>query len=165
MAMARLVHLASTVLDGLIGVVFAAVIAITLVQVAIRYLIGGALAWSEELNLVLWVWMIQLGAIKTAHMRIEVVADSLPAPARAVVTVVLALIAVAILALLTWGGLRMMDLTRFDHYIAMRWLSVKYSYLALVVAAPLWMLVLIGDTALALRGQRRAAPGHAAPQP
>lgn len=163
--MARLVRLASALLDGLIGLVFAAVIAITLTQVTIRYLVGGALVWSEELNLFLWVWMIQLGAIKTAHMRIEVVVDSLPVALRQVVVVILALIGLAILALLTWGGLQMMDLTHRDHYISMRWLSVQYSYLALVVAAPLWMLVLIGDTVLALRGERRDAHGHAAPQP
>lgn len=145
-------------LDLLVGLVFLAIIVITLVQVALRYLAGGALVWSEELNLLLWVWMIQLGAIKATHMRIELVSEALPRTGRLVLVLVLAAISLALVALLTWGGIRMMELTRFDHYIAIPWLSVKYSYLALVVAGPLWMLAIIAEAARALRLEEGVRP-------
>lgn len=159
--MARVVERAKAALDVVIGLLFLAIITITVVQVGLRYLFGGSLVWSEELNLFLWVWMIQLGAVRAAHMRIEFVADRLGRRGRLVVVPALTAVALGLLVLLTWGGLRMMDLTYHDRYIAMPWLSIRFSYLALVVAGPLWALVVVSDAARTLRRTVRFEAGTA----
>lgn len=125
--------------EVLAGGLLLVIVLITLAEVAIRYVVGGSLAWGEEMALLLWVWMIQLGAIRATHMRIDFVLVSLPARPAAVLGFVLDLVAIGLLAVLTWGAVQLIELTRFDRFVSLPWLPVNLSYYAVVVASPLWM--------------------------
>ena len=125
--------------DLLVGGLLLVIVAVTLAGVTVRYVIGGALPWGEELNLLLWVWMIQFGALRVAHIRIGLLADALPGlPGRAARLLAAALSAAA-LGLLTWGAARMFDFLAGDHYTSMPWLSERYAFLPLVIVGPLWI--------------------------
>lgn len=139
-------------IDIVVGSLLLVIVAITFVQVLVRYLFGGSLSWSEELLLVLWVWMVQVGAIRASHMRIEFIAATMPKRLRIAIEPFLALIAVGLLAMLTWWSWQMVLLTQHDYFIAIDWLSVRYTYLGLVIAAPIWIAVTIAQ---AVRRMRR----------
>lgn len=140
---ARIGRVAGGAVEVLVGVLLLAIVAIVFAEVVIRYVTGGSLAWGEEAALLLWVWMIQLGAVRASHMRIEFFLRGLPARPRMVFGIALALFSIALLCLLTWGATRMIALTRHDYFVAMPWLSVSLSYWAVVVAAPLWIVAIV----------------------
>lgn len=130
------------VVEFLAGGLLLVIVLITLAEVTIRYVVGGSLAWGEEVALLLWVWMIQLGAIRATHMRIDYLLLSLPARPAAVLRLVLDLVAIGLLAVLTWGAVQLIELTKFDRFVALPWLPVNLSYYAVVIASPLWMVAI-----------------------
>jgi TRAP-type C4-dicarboxylate transport system permease small subunit len=130
------------VVEFLAGGLLLVIVLITLAEVTIRYVVGGSLAWGEEVALLLWVWMIQLGAIRATHMRIDYLLLSLPARPAAVLQLVLDLVAIGLLAVLTWGAVQLIELTKFDRFVALPWLPVNLSYYAVVIGAPLWMVAI-----------------------
>lgn len=144
-------HWGGRAIDVIVGLLLLVIVVITFSQVLVRYIFGGALTWSEELLLVLWVWMIQAGAIRASHMRIKFVAEALPRVVRRVAEPLLALLAVVLLALLTNWSWKMVELTQNDYYIALDWLSVKYTYLGLVIVGPLWIAVTVVQAVRRLR--------------
>ena len=125
--------------DLLVGALLLAIVGTTLASIAVRYVVGGALPWSEELNLLLWVWMIQFGALRVSHIRIGFFVDSLPGAAGRAVRFLAAAISVAALALLTWGAARMFEFLAGDRYTSMPWLSERYAFLPLMIVGPLWV--------------------------
>ncbi len=148
------------ILESLAALLLLSIVLLTLTEVTIRYLIGGSLPWTEEVSLLLWTWMIQIAAVRASHMRIEFFVEALPPLPRAAIRVGVALVSIGLLLLLTWGALRMIDLTRYDYLIAVPWLSVSLSYWAVVVAAPLWILSILAG---ALHpGEESAAESHLA---
>ena len=128
--------------EFLAGGLLLVIILITLTEVTIRYVVGGSLPWGEEMALLLWVWMIQLGAIRAVHMRIDYLLVSLPARAATVLQVILDVVAIGLLAVLTWGALQMIELTKFDRYVSLPWLPVNLTFYAVLVCAPIWMVVI-----------------------
>ena len=128
--------------EFLAGGLLLIIILITLSEVTIRYVVGGSLPWGEEMALLLWVWMIQLGAIRAVHMRIDYLLVSLPARAAMILQVVLDLVSIGLLVVLTWGALQLIELTRFDRFVSLPWLPVNLSFYAVLVCAPVWMAVI-----------------------
>ncbi|MEX2644072.1 MAG: TRAP transporter small permease subunit, partial [Acetobacterales bacterium] len=118
------------------------ILSVTLAQVAVRYLLNGSLTWSEELNLFLWVWMILIAAVRTEHMRVDLLERLLPRPFRVVLLTALSLFSLFLLGLLLKGSFTLVQLTWGDYYIALDWLSVRYSFMALTVAGSLWFAVI-----------------------
>ncbi len=88
---ARVVRAVNGVLAATTKAVVVAAVVVMLVslaaQVVMRYVFGHALAWSEELALLLFTWVVLLmtarGVREGFHVRMDLVADHLPARAAA----------------------------------------------------------------------------------
>jgi TRAP-type C4-dicarboxylate transport system permease small subunit len=140
-------------LDILIGGSLLIIVSLVILQVGARYFYGGAFTWSEEGNLFLWGWMILLAAIRTDHMKVDFVVKHLPRAIRKTVIILIAVIALFLLGLLFWGGKEMVELTLYDYYIAISWLSVKWLFIALMITAVLWAAKILIDSIHAFRAE------------
>lgn len=91
------------------GACIAAIVAITVVAVWYRYVLGAPLAWTEQISRILFVWVTFLGSAvlyrRMIHIVIDMLVIMLPAPLqRLVYWVNQALILVFALMLLWFGG-------------------------------------------------------------
>jgi len=128
-----------------IGCLLLAIVLITLIATGNRYLFGGAIPWSEELNLLLWVWLIQLGALRTTHIRITYFVNKMPAGLRKAISVSMSALSIIALLVLTWGAVKMADFVSGDVYVSMPWLSEKYEYYALFLVGPVWIAMIVAS--------------------
>jgi TRAP-type C4-dicarboxylate transport system permease small subunit len=133
-------------LDVASGALMAVIAILVAAQVAVRYVLGGSLVWSEELTRLLFVWMILLAATRAAPMRIDVIVSILPARLGALCALVTDVIVFGLTCTLVWGAWGMAELTAGDSYIAID-ISVSWAYVALVLAGTLWLLRTIGEAA------------------
>ena len=78
------------------GVLFVAIIVLTITQVFCRFVLDSPLVWSEELSRLLFVWMTMFGApvltYQRAHLAIPELARSLPEKAQGWLDLLLSLI-------------------------------------------------------------------------
>lgn len=124
-------------LDVATGLLLAAILGLTLLQVAARYVFGWPTPWSEELNRLLFVWMVMLAAAKGGHMRIEFFVERMSRMARRLLDFALAGLAVTLLCAMAWKSLDLIALTRNDHYVALA-VSVQFVYWAAFTGTALW---------------------------
>lgn len=98
----------------IVGILFAAIVALTIAQVGFRYLLGAPLIWSEELAKLLLVWMVFLGAAAVAfdgkHLDVDVVFKALPPAARTAVRWLNLAVAVVFLAAMGWFALDIIEI-------------------------------------------------------
>ena len=139
----RVVQGAARVLNILVGGLLGVVVVITLAQVAARYLLGSSLIWSEELNRLLYIWIILLATVQAAHMRIGLFVDRAGPGAQKWAHAVSGLIQVALVGLIVYGAWKMYLLSEVDHFIGLH-LSVKWIYVAPLLGGGLLLLVVIG---------------------
>jgi TRAP-type transport system small permease protein len=112
-------------LDVAAAVLLVAVLAVTAARVAGRYVLGLPMPWSEELTRLLFVWLVMLAAARATHMRIEIVHQTLTPRLRRWLALGVAGVSVALLTLLVYYGLALVELTAFDRYTALG-VSVEY---------------------------------------
>lgn len=157
---------ASRAADGLCRVVellCAAVLAAMTVVIAVliltRNLFGFSFAWSEELTRFLLVWLSMLGSAvllrRDDHIRLDLLADRLPARAQAALSLLLRLLVLAFLVVLvqqSWAAALARGATRAPAL----GLSMTWPYLAIPVAAVLMVLV----TVVSLWGDLRRLLGR-----
>ena len=74
--MNRLITIATRLWRVVTGGLMLAITLITLAQVFSRYILNTSLIWSEELNRLLYVWLLMLAAAGAQHMRIGLIADT-----------------------------------------------------------------------------------------
>ncbi|ORE91346.1 TRAP transporter small permease [Acuticoccus yangtzensis] len=113
----------------------AVITAITIAQVVARYGLNNSIVWAEELNRLLFVWLVVLGAAGADHMRIGLIAD-LPRFSRPL-RVVAALGALGAIALLAWGAWKLSAMFAFDRYVTLD-LSKWWYFAALMVGGAVW---------------------------
>ena len=72
-------------------VIFLALTVLLFIQVITRYVFGRAFTWSEEVGVVMFVWLIYLGAAAAArtrqHLRIDAVLNIMPFKVKRVVLI------------------------------------------------------------------------------
>ena len=122
----------------------AAITLLVVAQVVVRYLLGGSLAWSEELTRLLFVWMVLVAASRAEPMRIDQLLDAMPARLAAFIRLLGTCLVAGLTGYLIVGAWGMMDLTEFDTYIALG-ISVRWIYCALLVAGVLWLIRAAAD--------------------
>jgi TRAP-type transport system small permease protein len=119
-----------------VGVLLTALVVIVFSNVLSRYVLNSALAWSEEIGRIVFIYLVFfvaiLAYIKNEHLGLDLLVKRLPArPANLVVLAadLLVLLAIGVLA---WGGF---DLTR--QTLQSGWTSpvmeIPYGYIYLVV--------------------------------
>lgn len=86
------------------GVLFVAIIVLTITQVFCRFVLDSPLVWSEELSRLLFVWMTMFGApvltYQRAHLAIPELARSLPEKAQGWLDLLLSLIVAVMLTVM-----------------------------------------------------------------
>lgn len=135
--------LARQAADIALGVLLLAIAAITLAATANRYLWGGALPWAEELSMLLWVWMIQIAALRAVHVRVDFITDRLPPPLRRTLAMATAVACIAVLVLLTRSAIGMARFSGSDHFIALSGVSRQWLYVPLAIVGPLWAIRIV----------------------
>jgi TRAP-type C4-dicarboxylate transport system permease small subunit len=77
--MIRLSLIVSKILEYAVGVLFLTLAAITFAQVFFRYLLKNPLTWAHEVDIILMVWAVWLGAAvgiyRKAHLRITLLSE------------------------------------------------------------------------------------------
>lgn len=85
-------------------------------QVVMRYVFKHALAWTEELAILMFAWAtlggFALGVREGFHVRLALVLERLPQAAQPHLERALDLLAAAVGAYLAWSGWRYVDITR-----------------------------------------------------
>jgi len=98
----------------IVGVMFLAIVVLTLAQVFARYVLDSPLLWSEELARLLLVWVVFLGSAVVCwdgrHLNVDTFYSRFPARFRFYVRVFNALIALFFLAVLAWFSLPLIQL-------------------------------------------------------
>lgn len=144
-------------LTGAADIVSAALLAVVTLlicaQVLVRYALGGSLVWSEELTRLLFVWMVLIAAVSAPPMRVDMLVEVLPPRLGALIRLLGELVVMALTLVLIYGAWGMMDLTEFDTYTALG-ISLRWLYLALFVAASLWLLRSLDTVGRCLRDLR-----------
>jgi TRAP-type C4-dicarboxylate transport system permease small subunit len=84
-------------------------------QVVMRYIVGAASSWSEELAVLLFSWSVlgglALGVHEGFHVRLTLLPDRLPRAGRVAYERVLDAVTAALGVFLAWSGWRFLDIT------------------------------------------------------
>jgi TRAP-type C4-dicarboxylate transport system permease small subunit len=134
-----LAHHCVRAIDAVSAILVFAISALVFAQVIVRYVLGGSLVWSEELTRVLFVWMVLLAASTADPMRIDFVIRAVPTRVAAMVSAIAECVVFGLTCYLLWGAWGMVDLTADDRFTALD-VSVSWIYVALLVAAALWLV-------------------------
>jgi TRAP-type C4-dicarboxylate transport system permease small subunit len=115
-ALRALNDLLAAATKGAVVVAVVVMLASLSAQVAMRYVFGKALTWSEELTLLLFSWVVllvsALGVREGFHVRMDLVAAHLPRGARAALGHAIQAAVLAAGAFLSWQGWRYFTETR-----------------------------------------------------
>jgi TRAP-type C4-dicarboxylate transport system permease small subunit len=90
------------------------VIAVTAVaQVFTRYVLGDSLTWTHELDILLMIWAVWLGAAigihRKAHLRVSILSDRLSEGKRKILMVVTDLLTLTFLVVVGWKGIAVIE--------------------------------------------------------
>lgn len=139
-------------------------VAITSLQVIMRYVFDAPLQWPEELTQILLVWMIFISAIGLSrqglHIRVEFAEAFLGPSARNLLEAVFNLLTVVFLGAIVVGGWDMFQQYTFEKTPALRWkLNLVFAIVPISAAAMvvIHLLQLAGNLAALTRKRRNGS--------
>ena len=140
----------------LVGAVAMAMLAVLIfAQVVLRYLFAITPVWSEELGRYLLIWAVLAGSAVSVrgqrHIRVEFLADLLPARVRRAWYALLDVVILALFVLIVWTGV---DALGFNYTMRSLGLQVRMSYV--MAGIPLFF----GIAALFLIDEMRRRAGR-----
>lgn len=133
---------------GLLGGLMAGIAVVAFLQVALRYLFGVPLAWSEELGRFLLVWLTFIGAgvlvrLPDGHPAVDTLPQALSGRARYVVETASRLLVIVACVTMGGGGARMTQVQWAQTSPSLE-LSMGMVYLCIPVGAVLGVLWGVG---------------------
>jgi TRAP-type transport system small permease protein len=153
-------YLCAGLLLVIVGLVFSNVVG--------RYFLHAPIRWSDEVAQFLFLWLSYLGALAALmggrHYSFPNVINMLPANLRLAAKTVSDLIVLAMLAILVWGGVVLVDLLHYQRSPAID-LPVYYVYTALPLVSFLMALVIVFQIIARLRGARELGQDSPNPPP
>jgi TRAP-type C4-dicarboxylate transport system permease small subunit len=155
-------HLAGLVdrlADGLIGALLLVAVAVIFAQVVFRYVLNSPSSWLDEFAVLVFAWMIFLGAAIAqrgdTHIAMSTLVRLLPAPAQRAAYLLRTALMAVILVVLLWEGVQLTLRLGSVEYPAMG-ISRGFLYIAIPVTAPLFLYYL--GRSLRERWRRRPDP-------
>ncbi len=116
---------------------------VVFLQVIFRYVLNLPLFWTEELARYCLVWSSLLGSAvavkRSRHIAVTILMERFPPALRRGLTMVALISVAAILAIILWGGIQLVAITRTQISPALR-ISMSLPYLAVPVGAGLMLL-------------------------
>jgi TRAP-type C4-dicarboxylate transport system permease small subunit len=113
---AQILQILQRLEDGLLALVFGAMVLLALAQIVLRNLFDVGLAWSDPLLRVLVLWVGLLAAAVASrddrHIAIDLVARWAGDRSRSAIGVVTALFTAAVCAVIAWNAARLVALDR-----------------------------------------------------
>ncbi|MDL2271713.1 TRAP transporter small permease [Desulfovibrio sp. OttesenSCG-928-I05] len=122
-----------------------AVVAIMVVAVFMRYIVGAPLQWVEELLIAIFIWLIMLGAVSSmrvrGHVSIDAVTNLLPLSVQRRIAVFVDIVSIFSLVTLGWLGLEL-SLNAGGKITSILQIPYKYIDLAVPVGC-FWMAMYV----------------------
>ncbi len=162
--LARLRRGYELLLEGIVFVLMAAMAVEVTVGVVYRSL-GQALAWYEEISVVLLAWLTfygaALAALKQAHIGVPGVVARLRPAWRVPAVLVAETLVLAFFALLAWAGTEVIEVLATDRLVSLPHISVAYTQSVIPIGAVLFIIAeaLVLPERLAAARRSAAAPG------
>jgi TRAP-type transport system small permease protein len=154
------------VVDWAVVAIGGVMIAIVFVNV-LFHLFGRDNAWTIELSELLMVWVTFLGggaaARRNAHMTITEIVDKLSAPARRVADAAIQIASAAVLVLLAWYGMGIVNAS-WGNELTVLQIPMALQYLALPVGAGVMLAFVMWDLWQIALGVPREARYAVAPE-
>ncbi len=105
----RALDLLARLLRGIITALALGMLLLLTLQVVMRFIVGQALSWSEELALTGFTWAMllamALGVRESVHVRMDMLVDAFPEALRRYCDKLVSLLILALGACLAWAGL------------------------------------------------------------
>jgi len=143
------------------------IVTVIFVNVVGRYFLHAPLRWSDELAQFLFLWLAYLGALAALmggrHYSFPNLIDLLPRKARVAAKTLSDLVVLAMLGILVWGGIRLVDLLRHQRSPALD-VPIYYIYAALPLVSMLMALVVAYQIVARLLGRPELGQEVADPQ-
>ncbi len=134
------------IVEGACAVVAVALAVTVFIQVFNRFVLKTPLAWSEDLAMLLFQWMVFLGAAlgvkRMRHFGIELVVKQLPARARHALELAVPVIIGIVALIMVSQGITLLSFNMTRMYGTMN-LSYTWAYLPIPVSGVLILLYLI----------------------
>lgn len=111
--MKKLANGLARILEYLVSVLLMFIVATALAQVFSRYILRNSITWTHELDIMLMIWSVFLGAAvgmhRKAHLRITILSDRFPAKAQRILLVLIDLFALLFLIILGVKGIEVIQ--------------------------------------------------------
>ena len=147
-------------LEWTAGLLLFVLLVVGVLQVTSRYTGLMFVPWTEEVARLLFVWVVWIGAaaavVRGGHIRFDFLVERLPRSVRVWVGMAVTLGVAGFLILLVYQAYEIVRSTS-STFITID-LSVKYTYLSVVVGASVMLLGLVGG--LLVRAERQQSQGE-----
>lgn len=142
-------------------------VAIVVVGVFFRYVVGASLAWYDEFASYLLVWLTFYGAVvvsyRRRHISFDTLAERLGRAGRRLVNTVAEVLVLAFQIVLAYYGWVALDAMAFDTAVSMTWVRMTWVYSVLPVSGALMLAISAVHLADLLRGGTPEARGPLPP--
>ena len=131
------------------------IVAVICTNVVGRYFLHAPLRWSDEVAQFIFLWLAYLGALAALmggrHYSFSNLIDLLPGKARVAVKTLSDLVVLAMLAILVWTGVQLVNLLSHQRSPALD-VPIYYIYAALPLVSLLMALVVVHQIVVRLLG-------------
>jgi TRAP-type transport system small permease protein len=149
-------------LEWVAGSILFVLLVVGVLQVTSRYTGLMFVPWTEEIARLLFVWVVWIGAaaavFRGSHIRFDFLIERLPKSMQVGIGTLVTLGLAGFLSLLVYQGYEIVRSTS-STFITVN-LSVKYTYLSVVVGSSLMLVGLLGAMLPRLRGTQGRRGSH-----
>ena len=155
------------ILEYLCAGILIVIVAVIFINVVGRYFFHAPLRWSDEVAQFLFLWLAYLGALAALmggrHYSFPNLIDMLPVKIRLAVKTLSDLLVLAMLAVLVWTGIQLVDLLQHQRSPALD-VPIYYIYTALPLVSALMAIVVVYQIVARLLGRSELGQQLADPQ-